>query len=129
MRKKSNSRKSFKKGQVDDKVLVLNFIREQIEKGTGFTISELKKKYNGKQLFYQALKHVTTTKKPLSLVLGLPVEACCRYKCQLENSGLLVQSIEKVYCPYNTKEKAYLLSTNHNEFERLTYSNQLTFFD
>lgn len=122
-----NQNNNPKKRQAQDKASVLKNIALKIEKGTGLTILELKKKYREKQLFYQALKHVTTTKKPLSIVLELPVEACCRYKCQLENAGLLLQSIKKVYCPYNPKEQAYLLSTNPNEFSELLKTNQTKF--
>lgn len=129
---KSNSFYKFIQNRLEqDKVLVVKNIVLKIEKGAGFTILELKKKYNEKELFYHALKHVTTSKKPLSLALELPVEACCRYKCQLEESGLLMQSAEKVTCPYNTKEKAHFISTNPYEFEKLCkiVTNQLSMFE
>ena len=48
------------KRQPQDKKLVLQSIVKQIEKGTGLTISELKKKYSEETLFAVALKHVTT---------------------------------------------------------------------
>ncbi len=48
-----------------EKKEVLNFIKSQVEKGTGLKLNELKKMYGEEVLFYTALKHITTTKKAL----------------------------------------------------------------
>ncbi|NAS32435.1 hypothetical protein GTQ40_15730 [Flavobacteriaceae bacterium R38] len=112
-----------------DKTLVLNFIRAEVEKGTGLILTELKEKYSEDQLFHIALKYVTTTKKALCTAIQIPVEAGCRYKRALEKEGLLVQSIDEVICPY-TKHMAHLISTNPDEFEKLSKSkvNQTSLF-
>jgi hypothetical protein len=116
-------------GLSKDKYLTLQFIIKQVEKGTGLSYKELKKQYSEVSLFREALKHVTTTKKALCTALNIPVEAGCRYKRELENSGLLVQSTDEVICPL-TKFPAHLISTNPKEFERLrkTNTNQLQLF-
>lgn len=121
---------SFHKRQTKDKYLALQFIVKQVEKGTGLSFSELKKQYSEEQLFYLALKHVTTTKKALCTALNIPVEAGCRYKRTLEKEGNLVQSIDEVICPFTT-HPAHLISTNPKEFERLLKSNtnQLDLFE
>ena len=118
------------KRQVQDKQLVLKYIVNQVEKGTGSSVSELKKQHTEEQLFNVALKHVTTTKKALCTALNIPVEAGCRYKRSLEKDGLLVQSIDEVICPF-TKHSAHLISTNPKEFAWLqkSKSNQLKMFD
>ena len=113
--------------QDKDKILVLKYIISQVEKGTGYTLSELKKQYKEEYLFYIGLKHVTTTKKAYCKAMDIPVEAGCRYKRKLEKNGYLVQSINKVICPY-TKHFAHKISTNPNEFAELTKTNQLTLF-
>ena len=117
------------KGHRKDRHLVLNYIKIQVEKGTGLCLAELKQKYAEDALFYIALQHITTTKKAISVAMGIPVEACCRYKRELEKNGLLVQSKDEFLCPY-TGSLAHVLSTNPSEFERLntSHSNQLTLF-
>jgi len=124
-----NSPKVFNSRQGKDTKLILQFIVSQVEKGTGFSISELKRKYSEEQLFNVALKHVTTTKKALCTALHIPVEAGCRYKRTLEKQGLLMQSIDEVICPF-TKHPAHLISTNPKEFGILSKSNtnQLNLF-
>ena len=124
-----NSLKSFGKDKGKDKQLILKFIRKQVVKGTGLSISELKKKYSEETLFQLGLKYVTTTKKAFCMALNIPVEAGCRYKRTLEKQGLLVQSIDEVICPY-TNNQAHLISTNPKEFEMLLKSNdnQLNLF-
>lgn len=118
------------KRQVQDKQLVLKNYVKTVEKQTGFSLVELKKHYSEEQLFYIALKYITTTKKALCMAFNIPVEAGCRYKRNFEKEGVLVQSIDEVFCPY-TKHPAHLLSTNPNEFERLLKSNtnQLKMFE
>jgi len=106
---------------------VLNFIKTQVEKGTGLNLTELRKKYSEDVLFFIGLKYVTTTKKALCKALNIEVDNACRHKRKYELEGLLVQSNDDVLCPYSTKY-ARLLSTNPNEFEWLTYSNQLKLF-
>ncbi|TCO07031.1 hypothetical protein EV194_11030 [Natronoflexus pectinivorans] len=126
-----NSPKVFShKGHGKDKQLILRFIVKQVEKGTGFSLLELKKQYSEEHLFAIALKHVTTTKKTLCTALNIPIEAGCRYKRTLEKNGNLVQSIDEVICPF-TKHPAHLISTNPNEFKRLLKSNtnQLNLFE
>ncbi|MBQ0732970.1 hypothetical protein [Aquimarina celericrescens] len=110
-----------------DKLLVLDHIKNEIEKGSGLTIKELSAKYGEEQLFYTSLKYVTTTKKALCVAIDIPVEAACRYKKHLEDRGLLVESIEVVICPY-TKHYARLISTNPEEFDRLSETTQLNLF-
>lgn len=131
MKNQNNKANAFQhKRQPQDKKLVLQSIVKQIEKGTGLTISELKKKYSEETLFAVALKHVTTTKKAFCTALNIPVEAGCRYKRSLEKDGSLVQSIDVVICPF-TKHSAHLISTNPKEFERLrkSKSNQTKLFE
>jgi hypothetical protein len=120
---------SLYKGQGKDKNLSLQFIVNQVEKGTGLSFLELKIQYSEEHLFSLALKHVTTTKKALCTAFNIPVEAGCRYKRTLEKDGNLVQSIDEVICPF-TKHQAHLISTNPKEFDRLlkSKSNQLTIF-
>ena len=112
-----------------DKVLILKSIQQKVIKGTGLSIKELHNKYSQEKLFYTALKHVTTTKKAVCFALNLDIDASCRYKRNLELKGLLKQSLDEVICPYS-KHMAHQLSTNPEEFERLTDSkeNQLTLF-
>lgn len=109
---------SLKRSSIKDKKLTLNFIVKQVEKGTGHKLSDLKENYSEEQLFFTALKFVTTTKKAVCTALGIPVEAGCRYKRALEQCGQLVQSNDKVFCPI-TNHPAHLISTNHKEFNRL----------
>lgn len=116
--------------QYEDKKLTVQFIINQVEKGTGLSLSELKKQYSEEHLFAIALRHVTTTKKALCTSLKIPIEAGCRYKRSLEKNGNLVQSVDEVICPI-TKYPAHLISTNPKEFERLLKSNtnQLNLFE
>ncbi len=124
---KSNHENSPNKRQGKDKVSVLKYIKTRVENGTGLMLSELKNEYNEEQLFFIALRHITTTKKALCKALDIPVEAGCRYKRRYEKEGLLMESAEDVICPY-TKHNARLLSTNPDEFGDLTHTNQLTLF-
>lgn len=119
----------LRKGQGEDKNLILTYIVKQVEKATGLSFSELKKQYSEEHLFFLALKHVTTTKKALCTAFNIPVEAGCRYKRTLEKEGRLTQSAEKVICPF-TKHPAHLISTNPDEFAKLLKSNtnQLNLF-
>ncbi|WP_321995354.1 hypothetical protein [Draconibacterium orientale] len=105
----------------EDRNFISNFIRKQVEKGTGQSILELKQELGEDKLFYVALQHVSTTKKAISEAMGIPIEAACRYKRALEKNGLLVESIDEVKCPV-TKHSAHLLSTNPREFGRLLKS-------
>jgi hypothetical protein len=117
------------KRQFEDKALILDFIRKQVQKGTGKSLSELKKKHSEERLFYIGLKYTTTTKKAYCKALNINIDNACRYKRNLEVDGYLVQSVDEVICPY-TNHKAHLISTNPNEFERLQKSktNQLKMF-
>jgi hypothetical protein len=114
-----------------DKVLVKNYIKSRVEKATGFTLTELKNKYTEEHLFFEALKHVTTTKKALCKALKLNIDNACRYKRAYEKKGLLVQSIDKILCPFTKTYLAHELSTNPKDFERLskTATKQLSMFE
>jgi len=125
--KTTNSNNLIPNDNGKEKKEVLNFIKTQVEKGTGHTIYELKKMYSEEVLFYKALKHVTTTKKALCKSLNLNIDNACRFKRNYELKGLLKESINDVVCPF-TKHPAKLLSTNPDEFGWLTYSNQLKLF-
>lgn len=107
--------------EIKDKQLTLKLIVKQVEKGSGFSLKKLKKRYFEEQLFFIGLKHVTTTKKAFCQALNIPVEAGCRYKRKYEDLGQLVQSIDEIICPF-TKHPAHLISTNPSEFERLLKS-------
>lgn len=115
--------------QVKDRDLVINHIRSEVEKGTGLSLVELKKKYPEDVLFYTALQYVTTTKKALCTAMDIPVEAGCWYKRKFEKDGLLVQSVNEIICPY-TKWPSHFISTNPDEFQRLgiSKSNQISLF-
>lgn len=102
---------------------VIEFIQTEVELGTGLSFSQLKSNYNEELLFFLALQYVTTTKKALCSAMQIPIEAGCRYKRKFEKSGLLVQSKDLVICPY-TRHKAYLISTNSKEFNKLKVSSQ-----
>lgn len=116
--------------QSKDKQKVIIDIVKEVEKATGLSIAKLKEMYSNETLLYEALKHVTTTKKVICLALNIPLEGACRRKRKLEKNGLLVQSTDKVRCPY-TGRLARSISTNPNEFERLKKSNtnQLSLFE
>lgn len=120
---------NFKGRQYKNKALLSNAIVQTIEKNTGTSLLQLKNELCEADLFELGLKYVTTTKKAYCTALGIPIEAGCRYKRQLEKSGVLVQSINKVVCPC-TNHYAYVLTTNPNEFRRLraSYNRQLDLF-
>ena len=116
--------------QHKDRKLIVQFIINQVENGTGLSIKELKSKYSEERFFYESLRYVTTTKKTLCKALDINIDNACRYKRNLEKDFKLVQSSDEVVCPY-TGQMAHLLSTNVNEFERLkkaSISNQLNLF-
>lgn len=110
-----------------DKYLNLQYIQSQVELGTRLSLKELKKKYSEEHLFYVALKHITTTKKALCKSLNINIDNACRFKRNYELEGLLKESINNEVCPF-AKYPAKLLSTNPDEFEKLTNSNQLKLF-
>lgn len=116
--------------QGKDRSFVLKFIVQTIERNTGKSISELRTELSEDKFFYECLKHITTTKKAICEAVEIPVEAACRYKRTFEKLGLLVQSMDKFFCPY-TKHEANLISTNPIEFDQLRKSkkdNQLKMF-
>lgn len=100
----------------------LQYLIKQVEKGTGLSIYELKKRYTQAKLFRVCLYHVTTTKKAISTAFDLPIENMCRIKRELEKEGILMQSIKDEVCPY-TRHHARLLSTNPAEFQKLAEIN------
>lgn len=112
------------------KQFILNQIVAKIEKGSQKSLKQLKKELSEDGLFYFGLQFVTTTKKAYCHAIDIPVEAGCRYKRHLEKNGNLVQSVDRVVCPF-TSHLAHLISTNPNEFESLRKSktNQLNLFN
>jgi hypothetical protein len=115
------------KSKIDyDKQMHLNWIVRKVEKGTGLTKQELKSIYSEKALFFEALKHVSTTNRSLCKALNLSRPNCCRHKKELESRGLLIQSVDKYVCR-NSYDLAHLISTNQNKFDELLKSNQLKF--
>ena len=118
----NKSRTALHKRQYKDTKILIKEIRKAVEKETGLTFSELKKKYSEQALFYKVLRCVTTTKKVVCKAFDINIDNACRYKRTLEKQGLLVQSFERIICPYSNF-KAYRLSTNEKMFAELTKSN------
>ena len=118
----NNLNQSFVFNQSKDKHLALENIVKTIEKGTGYTLAQLKEMYSEEQLFSIGLKHVTTTKKAICTALIIPVEAGCRYKRTLQKIDLLVESTDNFLCPI-TGNYAKHISTNTNEFAKLRLCN------
>ena len=115
------------KSKIDyDKQMHLNWVVRKVEIGTGLTKQQLKNIYSEKALFYEALKHVSTTSRSLCVAFNLSRPNCCRHKKDLESRGLLIQSVDKYVCR-NSYDLAHLLSTNQNKFDELLKSNQLKF--
>ena len=115
------------KSKIDyDKQMHLKWIVRKVEKRTGLTKQELKSIYSEKALFFEALKHVSTTNRSLCKALNLSRPNCCRHKKELESRGLLIQSVDKYVCR-NSYDLAHLISTNQNKFDELLKSNQLKF--
>lgn len=116
--------RSFPLKRTPGQLAYVNYLRKEVERVTGLSLSELKETYSEKSLFQLALKHVTTTKKAICEALGIDVENACRRKRDLEKQGLLVQSIDEVICGF-TGHSAHLLTTNPAKFEELRKTNQL----
>tara|TARA_B110000285_G_C15138189_1_gene628675 strand:- start:2131 stop:2508 length:378 start_codon:yes stop_codon:yes gene_type:complete len=110
-----------------DKEIYLEFLRKEVEKGTNKTLSQLKDSQSEENLFYTALKHVTTTKKAICKALDIGIDNACRYKRRYEKENLLVQSIDEVICQY-TGNLAHNLTTSPAKFEELRKTNQLKLF-
>jgi len=113
---------SLHKRQYEDKAFTLQFIRTQVENGTGNSLSQIIKEYSELRRYKLALWFVTTTNKAVCEAMYIPVEAGTKYKRRLEQSGQLVSSTDEFRCPY-TGDIAHLLSTNPKEFERLQKSS------
>ncbi|MCH2229848.1 MAG: hypothetical protein MK105_05850 [Crocinitomicaceae bacterium] len=113
--------------ELKDKENCLKFIKKEVEKGTQKKLAELKEEHSEENLFYIALKHVTTTKKAICKALDIGIDNACWYKRDLEKEGLLVQSMDEVRCPY-TKNLAHNLTTNPANFEDIRKTNQLKLF-
>lgn len=124
---KNNHKNNPYKRQSKDKVSVLKYIKNRVENGTGLALSELKKKYNEEQLFFVALKYITTTKKALCKSLDINIDNACRYKRRYEKAKILKQSKEDIVCPYSGYP-ARRISTNPEEFDDLDHSSQLSLF-
>ena len=86
-----------------------------IEKKTGLTLHELKRKYTQKELYRIGLYYITTTNKVICEALKIPVEAGTRRKRDLEKEGRLWVSTRKRICPY-TNHPARFLTTNADYF-------------
>jgi hypothetical protein len=114
MRNHINTSDSLKKEQGKNRQLFIQFLRKEIESKSGLSISELKNRYTQEQLFFEALKYVTTTKKALCEALLIPVEGTCRYKRNSEKVGLL-KEVKKINCPF-TGRKAWTITTDENQF-------------
>lgn len=114
----------------ENKIFTLQFIRKQIENGSGKPLSQVIKEYSELRRYKLALWYVTTTNKAVCEAMCIPVEAGTKYKRRLEKIGHLVSSIDQFRCPY-TGDLAHLLSTNPKEFERLQESRfkQLKMFN
>lgn len=121
---------SLHKRQYKDGAFTLQFIRTQVENGTGKPLSQLIKEYSALRRYKLALWYVTTTNKAVCEAMYVPVEAGTKYKRRLEKMGQLVSSTDEFRCPY-TGDLAHLVSTNPKEFERLQKSRfkQLKMFD
>jgi hypothetical protein len=121
---------SLCKRQLKDRAFTLQFIRTQVENGTGKPLSQLIKEYSDINRYKLALLHVTTTNKAICEAMYIPIEAGTKYKRCLEKNGHLVSSTDEFRCPY-TGDLAHLLSTNPNEFEKLQKSKdtQLKMFE
>lgn len=100
----------FKLDRTKDRNLILDYIRRRVESGLSIPCSEMQDNYSQEQLFYESLKHVTTTKKALCEALDLPVEGCCRYKRTLQRAEKLWE-VKKIYCPL-TRRRASILTTD-----------------
>jgi hypothetical protein len=74
-----------------------------------------------KTIFSYLQKHIATASM-ISAATGIPQKNICRFKRDLELSGRLWE-VEKKPCK-QTGSKAWFLTTNPKEFERLTYSKQ-----
>jgi hypothetical protein len=96
-------------------------VRKEILKSSSLSFETILKKHRI-QRYHLGLYHITTSNKAICEALNIPTEAGCRYKARLEENHNLVTSIDDFQCPY-TKEFVKFLSTNPNEFERLTKSN------
>jgi hypothetical protein len=96
---KSNSRMSFEKGH-----------------------SKNNKIKNQKKTIFKYLQHNVVTASMVSVATGITQKNICRFKRDLELSGRLWE-VEKKSCK-QTSFKAWFLTTNPKEFERLTYSKQ-----
>lgn len=125
----NNPRTALHKRQSKDTKNLIKNIRKAVEIGTGLKFSELKERYSEQALFYKALKYVTTTKKAICKALDINIDNACRFKRSLERQGLLVQSYDKIVCPYSGY-KAHRITTNENSFSELlkVNTNQLKMF-
>jgi hypothetical protein len=100
---KSNSRMSFEKGQSKNTTL----------------------QTQTKTIFNYLQKHIVTASM-VSVATGITQKNICRFKRDLELSGRLCE-VEKKPCK-QTGFKAWYLTTNPKEFEKLTCSRQYKLF-
>ncbi len=110
----SNPFTPLHKRQFKDRAFTLQFIRTQVENGTGKPLSQLIKEYSELRRYKLALWYVTTTNKAVCEAMYVPVEAGTKYKRRLEKLGQLVSSTDEFRCPY-TGDLAHLVSTNPKE--------------
>jgi hypothetical protein len=119
----NNSRQRRKK----HKKLYIQFIRNTVLYNEKCTLKEFIKKYTERKRYQLALSYVTATNKAICKSFEIPTEAGCRIKKELESENLLVKSVCKIVCHYS-QDLAHVYSCNTEEFDRLNYSNQLSFF-
>lgn len=115
----NNPRTALHKRQYKDREILLNFIRFTVENKSGLVIPKLKEMYSEERFFYESLKYVTTTKKALCKALDINIDNACRYKRTLEKQGLLVQSYDRINCPFSGR-KSHKLTTNQSLFAEIS---------
>lgn len=121
MNKKNQAGKAFDCAPHKDTILAQ--IRQQVIKGTGMSIAELRK-LSDEAAFILALKHVCTTKKALCFAIGLPIDSMCRRKRDYEKINLLWVH-KKDRCPVTGEYGVQYITTD----ERLKPNNKQGTFD
>lgn len=110
-------------GKHDRKVVA--DMRKKIAKGLGVSIGQYKKNHSEEQLFHEALKHVTTSKKAVCYALKIiGIDNACRIKRRQEIKGVL-WVVKKAKCPITNKLVDFL-STDPTQAPNLP--NQLQLF-
>lgn len=104
-------------------------VKEQPNICNSFGLSYLKGVFQNeyRKRFYEYLKKHTTTVATVSKVTNIPHKYLCECKAFYENKGLL-KIITLGRCPTTGSNNVQFVSTKPDEFERITYSNQLKLF-